>query len=163
MKKRKKEKKMDFEIDHFFHFSLGERLTVIESDPGVQAVDGTFTDILFVGTTNGRVLKISSNTNTLIEALQVFPYHIPVRSLLVAKDQVIVLSDHEVNAFPLDRCSSSSVKTCSDCVALQDPYCAWDLQSSVCRTHHDRTSLDRSSLIQDLNHGYHAGCPIIPG
>ena len=121
-----------------------------------RSVERTVTDVLFVGTTNGRVLKISANTNALIEAFQVFPYHIPVRNLLVSEEQVIVLSDHEVNAFPLERCNF--VKTCGDCVALQDPYCAWDLNQDSCIAHNQFSG--NEALIQDLEHGYHAGCPL---
>ena len=128
---------------------------MIAADPGVRSVDGAVTDILFVGTTNGRVMKISSNSNTLIEAFQVFPYHVPVRNLMVSSDQIIVLSDHEVNAFPLYRCSE--LKNCGDCVALQDPYCAWDLSEDACVPHNQ---LRWSGLIQDLEHGYHEGCPL---
>lgn len=130
---------------------------MIEADPGVMSVERTVDDVLFVGTTHGRVLKVSANTNTLIESLQVFPYHIPVRNLLVTEDQIIVLSDHEVNAFPLQRCSSS--KSCGDCVALQDPYCAWDLVLDACVDHRSSRS-PFTNLIQDLEHGYHAGCPL---
>lgn len=142
----------------FVKTSLGERLTVIVADPSVKSVEGTVTDVLFVGTTNGRVLKVSANTNTLIEAFQVFPYHVPVRNLLVAGEQIIVLSDHEVNAFPLQRCSAAP--SCGDCVALQDPYCAWDLENGECA--YQIRSRFKSAMIQDLEHGYHAGCPI-PG
>ena len=61
---------------------------------------GTLHDVLFVGTSHGRLLKISSNSNTLIEAIQVFPYHVPVRNILVSdSDQIIILSDHEVSLF----------------------------------------------------------------
>ena len=68
---------------------------------------GTLHDVLFVGTSHGRLLKISSNSNTLIEAIQVFPYHVPVRNILVSdSDQIIILSDHEVNAFPMERCDA---------------------------------------------------------
>ena len=45
--------------------------------------------MLFVGTSHGRLLKLSSDSNTLIEALQVFPYHVPVRNILVADEQII--------------------------------------------------------------------------
>ena len=139
----------------FTKTSLGERLTVIAADPGVRSIERTISDVLFVGTTNGRVLKVSSNTNTLIEALQVFPYHIPVKNLLVTEEQIIVLSDHEVNAFPLERCSK--ILNCGDCVALQDPYCAWDLNVGACVAH---KNLPTGALIQDLEHGYHDGCPL---
>ena len=68
---------------------------------------GSLHDVLFVGTSHGRLLKISSNSNTLIEAIQVFPYHVPVRNILVSdSDQIIILSDHEVNAFPMERCDA---------------------------------------------------------
>ena len=91
----------------------------------------------------------------MIEAFQVFPYHVPVRNLLVSQDQIIVLSDHEVNAFPLHRCEK--ISNCGDCVALQDPYCAWDLSERACVAHNQ---LKWSGLIQDLEHGYHEGCPL---
>ena len=119
---------------------------------------GSLHDVLFVGTSHGRLLKISSNSNTLIEAIQVFPYHVPVRNILVSdSDQIIILSDHEVNAFPMERCSA--VETCGDCVALQDPYCAWDLLNEKC-TKHNSGILDRSYFIQDVELGYGTGCPI---
>ena len=54
---------------------------------------GSLHDVLFVGTSHGRLLKISSNSNTLIEAIQVFLYHVPVRNILVSdSDQIIILS-----------------------------------------------------------------------
>ena len=143
---------------------------------------GSLHDILFVGTTHGRLLKLSSDSNTLIEALQVFPYHVPVRNILVADDQIIILSDHEVNAFPLQRCAT--MKSCGDCVALQvnlsecelfsvfstfefilifsvlqDPYCAWDLANEMCINHRN-SIVDRSYFIQDVELGYHSGCPV---
>ena len=143
---------------------------------------GSLHDVLFVGTSHGRLLKISSNSNTLIEAIQVFPYHVPVRNILVSdSDQIIILSDHEVNAFPMERCDAGefffvkikkkncyifvnflklfSVETCGDCVALQDPYCAWDLLNEKC-TKHNSGILDRSYFIQDVELGYGTGCPI---
>jgi hypothetical protein len=77
----------------FVKTGLGERLTVIAVDSGVRSVDGEVHDILFVGTTHGRVLKFANTISgsgkrsgsepALIESLQVFPYHVPVRNLLV--------------------------------------------------------------------------------
>ena len=84
-----------------------------------------------------------------------FTDSVPVRNLLVSQDQIIVLPDHEVNAFPLHRCEK--IQNCGDCVALQDPYCAWDLSERACVAHNQ---LKWSGLIQDLEHGYHEGCPL---
>jgi semaphorin 6 len=116
----------------FVKTGLGERLTVIAVDAGVRSVDGRVHDLLFVGTTHGRVLKlahaVSGNRHAaepvLIESLQVFPYHVPVRNLLVVRakqepGKLIVLSDHEVNAIPLHRCEAPAAQSCDDCVALQ--------------------------------------------
>ena len=54
--------------------------------------------MLFVGTSHGRLLKLSSDSNTLIEALQVFPYHVPVRNILVADEQIIgiIFKNYEI-------------------------------------------------------------------
>ena len=62
----------------FVKTSLGERLTMIAVDPGVGVK--THHDVIFVGTTRGRVLKLVNSARSgsdveplpvLIEALQV--------------------------------------------------------------------------------------------
>ena len=198
----------------FVKTSLGERLTVIAVDVNVRAVNGKLYDVLFLGTTNGRVLKVinidedeekgrtpksrnqeralfgdnkshfqnnESRKRThpvLIESLQVLPYNIPVRNLMVInrkdadildEDKLIVLSDHDVKSIPLQRCSTHSMpKSCGDCVALQDPYCAWDQSRQQCVEHSTVSpetdifgSFPRSNdnLIQQLETGFHTECP----
>lgn len=65
--------------------SLGERLSVIAADPGVAGADQSHHDVIFVGTTRGRVLKLVNSARkqnhieplpVLVEALQVmhFPH-----------------------------------------------------------------------------------------
>lgn len=196
----------------FVKTSLGERLTVIAVDVNVRAVNGKLYDVLFLGTTNGRVLKVinidedeekgrtpksrnqeqvlfrdnksrfQNNENrkrthpVLIESLQVLPYNIPVRNLMVInrkdadilnEDKLIVLSDHDVKSIPLQRCSSHSMpKSCGDCVALQDPYCAWDQSTKQCVEHSIVSndifapfSSNNDNLIQQLETGFHTACP----
>ena len=193
----------------FVKTSLGERLTVIAVDVNVRAVNGKLYDVLFLGTTNGRVLKVinieedlnrtpKSRSQTgylynenesklhlnrnrkqtrpvLIESLQVLPYDIPVRNLMVInrKDadvledgKLVVLSDHDVKSVPLQRCSShSGTKSCGDCVALQDPYCAWDQDKDECVEHstvsgyYDAFSSNNDNLVQQLETGFHTSCP----
>ena len=162
----------------FVRTSMDERLTVIAVDSGVEAIDGRKFDVIFAGTTSGRVLKIidrnhDTNANkpdpVLIESMQVFPYHVPVRNVLVTnKDsggeakKLVVLSDHEVNGLPLHRCGSPAAQSCHDCVGLQDPYCAWDLGRGLCVSHRERIlrgEVDASSLLQEIDFGLHAGCP----
>jgi semaphorin 6 len=199
----------------FVKTSLGERLTVIAVDVNVKAVNGKLYDVLFLGTTNGRVLKVinieedqekgrtpkSRNPQrsslygdatsqfhlnrdrkithpVLIESLQVLPYDMPVRNLMVInrkdadilqEDKLIVISDHDVKSIPLQRCKSRSLsKSCGDCVALQDPYCAWDQVKEECVEHSTISRLvdisnpfsnDNGNLIQQLETGFHTACP----
>ena len=66
------------------------RLTVVAVDPDVPSLDGeTSHDVVFVGTSAGRVLKMVSMDQgggpVLVEAVQVFPKEIPVRNVLIAR------------------------------------------------------------------------------
>ena len=42
--------------------------------------------------------------------------------------QLAVMTQSELRAFPVQRCERA--ETCNQCVALQDPYCAWEIRSS---------------------------------
>ena len=65
-----------------------------------------------------------------------------------------------MKSLPLNRCNAVQVQTCSGCVALQDPYCAWNLQTNACVDHRfvDGEGLDASALVQDIFNGKHAAC-----
>lgn len=113
-------------LPHYIKTSPHERLTAIAVEPAVATANGETADILFVGTTRGRVLKLASyrGQTNLIEELQVFPLHVAVSNLLVARERgqqakLVVLSDHEVKSVPVARCNSQAVRTCGECVALQ--------------------------------------------
>ncbi len=89
-----------------------------------------------------QVLKIISAKSVfgqhvkpvVAEEIQVFPYHVPVVNLKMVPgyDKLIVLSEQEVKAVPLHRCSAVQVQTCQACVALKDPHCAWNVVSNSC-------------------------------
>ena len=114
-------------LPHYIKTSPHERLTAIAVDPSVAAAGGETADLLFVGTTRGRVLKLASHRGRthLVEELQVFPLHVAVNNLLVAKEEegkksrLVVLSDHEVKSVPVARCHSANLGSCAECVALQ--------------------------------------------
>ena len=113
-------------LPHYIKTSPHERLTAIAVDPSVAAAGGETADLLFVGTTRGRVLKLASHRGRthLVEELQVFPLHVAVNNLLVAREEkgnsrLVVLSDHEVKSVPVARCHSANLRTCAECVALQ--------------------------------------------
>ena len=48
---------------------------------------------------------------------------------------------------------------CSECVALQDPYCAWNAATSRCVTVASVVPTAQSSLIQSIFTGYSDQCP----
>jgi semaphorin 6 len=48
---------------------------------------------------------------------------------------------------------------CSECVALQDPYCAWNAATSRCVTVASVALTAQSSLIQSIFTGYSDQCP----
>ena len=110
--------------------SLGERLTVITVDSNIlpanirnEPMDSHY-DVMFVGTTTGRILKLVSIATSsplsnnlrnkreydkmggddigqipiLIESIQMFEFNIPIRNIMVHKNtsQLIALSDNQV-------------------------------------------------------------------
>ena len=175
------------DFDHgdplFVKTSLNERLTVIAVDPQIRTPSGSFYDVMYVGSTKGKVLKVISAVEdkeassrhpkrkpVIIEEIQVFPQHVAVRNIQVLSQKaetdngkkLIVLSDYEVKSLPLHRCSAVQVQSCSACVALQDPHCAWNLQAGKCVDHSTYGDTDLSMLIQDVYHGKHQGCSSEP-
>ena len=48
--------------------------------------------------------------------------------------------------------------TCSSCVALQDPYCGWDLVSSKCVSQNNFNSNYASEFLQNITVGKHRQC-----
>ena len=117
-------------------------------DPQVGTTEGKTFDIIFVGTTRGRVIKAinaqsadsRSGVDTIvIEELQVFDPNVIIRDVKVmggglagrkSLGRLAVMSDLEVRSLAVQRCDRAI--TCADCVALQDPYCAWDIRASRC-------------------------------
>ncbi len=139
-------------------------------DPQVRTSDGHAYDVLFVGTTRGRVLKIANTVDpskkasspTLVEEMIVFPSDTPIEGLKIVHNslerapKLVVLTKSQVVAVPLARCSAA--KSCFSCVALRDPYCAWDASRAVCASllHHDR--VDSASFVQSVDKGEHRQC-----
>lgn len=109
------------------------RFTAIAVDWQLYAADRGYYDILFVGTSDGRVLKAVNKgfdgpvETVVIEDIQVLRTDEPVKELKIYRqgtiEKLIVISKENIKSIPLHRCSEH--KTCSSCVALQDPYCAW--------------------------------------
>lgn len=59
----------------------------------------------------------------------------------------------------MHRCNNNKITSCSDCVALQDPYCAWDKIAGKCRSHGAPRWLEENNFYQNVATGQHAACP----
>ena len=64
----------------------------------------------------------------------------------------------------MSSCRCSAALTCRSCVALQDPYCAWDTNRGFCASLHeyqdkDSNSVDSVSFVQNVVTGKHVQCP----
>ncbi|XP_061172628.1 semaphorin-1A-like isoform X2 [Saccostrea echinata] len=109
------------------------RMTQIAVDWQVHAGDGRYYDVIFVGTDNGRVIKVinkghgSKVETVVVEDIQVFPEEYVVTGLKIyranGKEKLIVVSKEKVISVPLHQCEHQD--SCSSCVRLQDPYCSW--------------------------------------
>lgn len=99
----------------------------------------------------------------VIEEIQVFPLTVPVTNLLIHRGRgddearILVSSPNEIVAMKLQRCYSDKVSTCSECVKLRDPYCAWDKRKQKCVAVGSWTL--GSNLFQNVASGVHESCP----
>ncbi|XP_071037034.1 semaphorin-1A isoform X2 [Parasteatoda tepidariorum] len=150
------------------HTVFQYRFTQITVDPQIQTADEKHYDVLYVGTDNGKVLKCinagSDSTSgkvipVVIEEFQVFQ-NTPITNLMVyhtpSDAKLVVVSREEIKTIPLYNCDHYA-KTCGDCVALQDPYCAWDKSRNVCTS--SRTRLwKRDQFVQNVEEGFDPRC-----
>jgi semaphorin 6 len=138
----------------------------------VVTPDGHSYDVLFVGTTEGRVLKIVNTADptnaqptqrpTLIEEMVVLKPGTRVEKLRVIRNsmdaapKLVIMTSTSVLSVPLARCDAA--KSCRSCVALQDPYCAWDVRRELCTSLHENSKMDSSNYLQNVLTGKHSDC-----
>lgn len=157
------------------HTSLRYKFTRLAVDPQVRTVDGKTYDILIIGTDKGKIVRaintesydsLSKVKPVVIEEIQVSGNEAPITNLRVvrsespdAEPRLVVVTNDEISSVPLFRCHSDTITTCSECVALQDPYCAWNPAVSRCASVASVDSSAHSSLIQNVLVGYSDQCP----
>ncbi|KAJ9597977.1 hypothetical protein L9F63_011178, partial [Diploptera punctata] len=179
---------MDEAVPAFFtrpiliRISLQYRFTKIAVDQQVRTPDGKAYDVLFIGTDDGKVIKVlnaasfdSDKTvnSVVIEELQVLPPSVAVKNLYVVRmdgeeSKLVVVSDDEIQAVKLQRSEGFGM----ECVALQDPYCAWDNVENHCTAVGSPDwSAGKKRFIQSIATGEHKACgritaeevaPVIP-
>ncbi|KAG8201715.1 hypothetical protein JTE90_012778 [Oedothorax gibbosus] len=151
------------------HSVFQYRFTQITVDPQIETADEKHYDVLYVGTDNGKVLKClnagsaSSSGRVLpvvLEEYQVFGVGAPITNLMVHHTpndaKLVVVSKEEIKTIPLHNCDHYA-KTCSECVSLQDPYCAWDKTRNVCTSSRQRL-WKRDNFVQNVEEGVDSRC-----
>ncbi|VIO95716.1 Plexin repeat family protein [Brugia malayi] len=124
-------------LDHF---------TQIVIDAQVKAVDGHLYDVIFIGTDQGNIFKMVNLAGTKTTAKQpshhIYTFQItnePIQNMMIYQGNMkdlsverylIAVSERSVVRVPLAQCNR--FETCTDCVALRDPHCAWDLEAKKC-------------------------------
>ncbi|KAK0425635.1 hypothetical protein QR680_009297 [Steinernema hermaphroditum] len=134
------------------------QLTQIAVLSGVRSVGSSATHtVVFVGTVDGHVLKLveanSSASSVVVQKTRVFASDVPVVNLIATAHRLVVVSATEVASLPLHHCSQQS--SCSGCLRLRDPHCAWDEQNQMC-THH--SDWDSGSFVQNVASGFSELC-----
>ena len=168
-------------------FRAPSQFREVTVDSQVNTPDGQSYDVLFVGTTKGRILKIvniagpSQSTFTtksvFIEEMLVFPPEVTIGKLKIVRPhfieklrtqenkepRLVILTKDSIISIPVARCRVA--KSCHECVLLQDPYCAWDIEIGRCTALYDVITYpdgagepDAGRYIQSVVSGKHSRC-----
>ncbi|KAK4297403.1 hypothetical protein Pmani_030179 [Petrolisthes manimaculis] len=169
-------------ISTSFHYS--GRFTAIAVDPQVQTPQNKYFDVLYIGTDDGKVIKAINTRSAdsyqevapiIIEEMAVFAPQVAVTSLQVVRPRggrrfprLLVASRSTIHSISMFRCYTDKILSCSECVALQDPYCAWDKTRHKCIIQQGAWSggsgeggsgtAAKSELIQSVSDGVHPDC-----
>lgn len=125
---------------------------VVHSRVPLLAPGSPLVDVLFIGTDDGHVVRSVTLTESavqvwtsgksavwnalkpiMLEKIAVFSNKQPIRDLRLNLQvrRMVVFSFDKIRSIPIQRCSSSA-SSCSACVKLQDPYCAWNVKRKAC-------------------------------
>ncbi|CAL8121906.1 unnamed protein product [Orchesella dallaii] len=145
--------------------SESHRLTTIAVHTNATTPDGQSYDVLFMGTDDGKVLSmvnVGRDTVKTVLTWEMQVFKTPVREMLFlggSPPKLLVGSDQSLKLMNVRQCFTSSIKSCSDCVSLQSPYCAWHKRESKCVTIPLDRPISRRDYIQNVSTGNHTDCP----
>ncbi|XP_060515938.1 semaphorin-1A-like [Cylas formicarius] len=142
--------------------SLNYRFTAIAVDPQVRTVNDKTYDVIYIGTDDGKVLKVvnvpseNSAKAVVVSENEVFARGVPVKQLTVVSGygKVVAVSKGETKLITLNHCKS--IATCNECLELRDPHCAWDQFKNLCVSVDAVTSF--RYLVQDVKRGNGSKC-----
>uniref|UniRef100_A0A0K0F6M3 Semaphorin-1A (projected from Caenorhabditis elegans ortholog smp-1) n=1 Tax=Strongyloides venezuelensis TaxID=75913 RepID=A0A0K0F6M3_STRVS len=127
--------------------------------PQVKTVNIGSKDVIYLGTTDGKIMKIVDNGDrkqmtVFIQTSKVFSSHEPITYLNVINNGIFALSNEMAVSLPLYNCDQA--KSCAECVRLQDPHCIWDTNIDMCLGYDSRNI---KSAVQSVSSGFSEICP----
>ncbi|XP_047454723.1 semaphorin-7A [Mugil cephalus] len=127
----------------------------------VLAVNDEHYSVLYLGTEQGKVLKVlhTSEEAFIISQYSLFHNEGPVLNMAIdsQKGHLYVGTAMEVQRLPLADCGRYG-NTCRDCILARDPYCAWDKARRKCIAIPPGYNVTTGTLIQNLDHSNSSVC-----
>ncbi|XP_019948825.1 semaphorin-7A [Paralichthys olivaceus] len=127
----------------------------------VLAVNDEHYSVLYLGTEQGKVLKVlhSSEGVFIISQYSLFHNEGPVLNMAIdaQKGHLYVGTAMEVQRLPLADCRRYG-DTCRECILSRDPYCGWDKARRKCIAIPPGYNVTTGALIQNLDDSNSSVC-----
>ncbi|CAL8339424.1 semaphorin-7A isoform X1 [Gadus morhua] len=129
----------------------------------VLAVNDEHYSVLYLGTEQGKVLKVlhTSEDAFVIAQYTLFHNEGPVQNMAIdgPKGHLYVGTAMEVQRLQLADCGRYG-DTCRDCILSRDPYCGWDRARRKCVPIPTGYNITTGSLIQNLDQSNASVCGV---
>uniref|UniRef100_A0A8D3DTT0 Semaphorin-1A n=1 Tax=Scophthalmus maximus TaxID=52904 RepID=A0A8D3DTT0_SCOMX len=127
----------------------------------VLAVNEEHYSVLYLGTEQGKVLKVlhTSEGVFIVSQYSLFHNEGPVLNMAIdsQKGHLYVGTAMEVQRLPLADCGRYG-DTCRECILSRDPYCGWDRARRKCIAIPPGYNVTSGTLIQNLDHSNSSVC-----
>ncbi|XP_061676253.1 semaphorin-7A [Syngnathoides biaculeatus] len=127
----------------------------------VLAVNDEHYSVLYLGTEQGKVLKVlhSSEGVFIVSQYSMFRNEGPVLNMAInpQKGHLYVATAMEVQRLPLADCGRYG-DTCRECILSRDPYCGWDKARRRCIAIPPGYNVTSGTLIQNLDQSNSSVC-----
>ncbi|XP_062395689.1 semaphorin-7A [Sardina pilchardus] len=137
--------------DHFTHIVMDTAL----------AVNGEHYSVVYIGTEQGKVLKVLHTIDEAFIISEFSPFHNEGPVLSMTKDSqkghLYVGTSTEIQRVPLADCSRYG-DSCRECILSRDPYCGWDRAKRKCLAIPTGYNSSTGALSQNLDHSNASVC-----
>ncbi|XP_028327630.1 semaphorin-7A [Gouania willdenowi] len=127
----------------------------------VLAVNDEHYSVLYLGTEQGKVLKVlhTSEEVFIVSQYSLFHNEGPVLNMAIdsQKGHLYVGTAMEIQRLPLADCGRYG-DTCRECILSRDPYCGWDKARRRCIAIPPGYNVTTGTLIQNLDHSNSTVC-----